>query len=994
MSQVRPTRSEQKKLRTIYRKCRDKENDVLKQTVPSAVLVEDESLRAYQRKRRLQYLETPPAKRAPSSKSHSPDFATVTWNKDAVLRDLQEHPEAPPPINWQKFARDHGIPGSNCGQVLKEFAQKSNIDTARLDGRTAHTRSRMRKRRLHGVEISAPTTPTVSAVKDNWQEMARNGELSLGVPCAPFSLTHYVINNGQLEQKVVAVTGRKFPLTDLKKRLLASHEKYMRLSTDEQINTMPADELKAMMTQMHEDSSDTDEELRERLQMLQRTRTLAIWHDHATLLGLGVVMITVHVVFDAAVFYTQSEWDRNGGEKIDVQATIERPSLYMICAGSSTHEDQAALLQDRIDCLHSLTDEITTSNGFKITDKLRFFVGDHPAQQFERGTQQGGTFKCGGCGVRADMMDDLAHSLQQPWRSLHKLQQIATSGKFGKQAGELKPFDKLKVKQLREELHARGFFNTDRHKNELKGALKEMLTGVQHVPTLMLLNPTGALSDLNLEEYTVLDCEPLHDLKGHLIHLCKELPHLLTGETRKSCEDIISITVSDKMTCADHRIVLLQLYLYLQKQDISKNIKDLLETAIRMSEILYLSDAHRTQRRVLQLYNCSWFHHELCRELFTKVHAGMTQGKMFGSYLHALVAHAPLQYEVISLRSVKTENQERIFSQARKTATATSNRHPQNIVSSLVIRLQAKTEIKGVSAIVKSSESRVAKASKGIHPYKGTAITRSFLRQRLKSWQQHLKRISPFLASGEDVWWESIDGGYLFRDSDNDVENHSEGPNLLHFRHASITDVTKRQTDSWKMVVTQRIQLPTPKIFLYTSEGSPNGEIEYPLHTRGDGHVGNEGISDGHMTTPRDKERGTHELEEESDMESTEDHLENRQTSHAEREVSNDRSGTMNDGENKQRQDDSGQSCNGESGEIHVHVNADNCESEENEEKSGHTINKGSQQVDSRQADSDGCEALCTVEIEESENDNITGVNEDPETPLKDIEINMDPRDD
>ena len=147
--------------------------------------------------------------------------------------------------------------------------------------------------------------------------------------------------------------------------------------------------------------------------------------------------------------------------------------------------------QDRIDCLYSLTDEITTSNGLKITDKLRFFVGDHPAQQFERGTQQGGKFKCGGCGVRAD---DLAHSLQQPWRSLHELQQIATSGKFGKQAGDLKPFDKLKVKQLREELHVRGFFDTDGHKDELEGALKEMLTGVQHVPTLMLLNPTGALS--------------------------------------------------------------------------------------------------------------------------------------------------------------------------------------------------------------------------------------------------------------------------------------------------------------------------------------------------------------------------------------------------------------------------------------------------------------------------------------------------------------------
>lgn len=111
------------------------------------------------------------------------------------------------------------------------------------------------------------------------------------------------------------------------------------------------------------------------------------------------------------------------------------------------------------------------------------------------------------------------------------------------------------MKQLPEELNARGFYNTDRNKDDLEGVLKEMLTGVQHVPTLMLLNPTGALSDLNPDEYTVLDCEPLHDVKGHLILLCKELPHLLT---RKSCEDIISTTVSDRMTCADHRIVVLQ----------------------------------------------------------------------------------------------------------------------------------------------------------------------------------------------------------------------------------------------------------------------------------------------------------------------------------------------------------------------------------------------------------------------------------------------------
>ena len=115
--QVKPSRVEKKKkLRAVYRKCRDKENQSLNQLVPAAVLVEDESIRGYKRKRSLEHFETPPAKRKQTKKSHSPNFDTVTWDKEAVLCDLQQHPPAPPPINWQKFAREHDIPGANCGQ--------------------------------------------------------------------------------------------------------------------------------------------------------------------------------------------------------------------------------------------------------------------------------------------------------------------------------------------------------------------------------------------------------------------------------------------------------------------------------------------------------------------------------------------------------------------------------------------------------------------------------------------------------------------------------------------------------------------------------------------------------------------------------------------------------------------------------------------------------------------------------------------------------------
>ena len=63
-------------------------------------------------------------------------------------------------------------------------------------------------------------------------------------------------------------------------------------------------------------------------------------------------------------------------------------------------------------------------------DSLKFFIGDHPAQQFERGTQQGGS---GGCGARDVMFSDL-----------HDLQTVATAGKFGKQANQ----NHLKILEL------------------------------------------------------------------------------------------------------------------------------------------------------------------------------------------------------------------------------------------------------------------------------------------------------------------------------------------------------------------------------------------------------------------------------------------------------------------------------------------------------------------------------------------------------------------
>ena len=171
--------------------------------------------------------------------------------------------------------------------------------------------------------------------------------------------------------------------------------------------------------------------------------------------------------------------------------------------------------------------------------------------------------------------------------------------------------------------------------------------------------------------------------------------------------------------------------------------------------------------KIYQIVKMSYVNHSRCFSILAPWLYGMT---MQHCYLYACTITARDCPPTLG----KHRNQERIFSQARKTATATTNRHPQNI-STLMIHLQAKTE---VTATVQNSES-ITKASKHIPPYNGTTVEKIFLRTCLKSWKQHLWRISPFLAPGPGVWW-SILGRYTLYDGDTDEDSHN-GPPLLHY---------------------------------------------------------------------------------------------------------------------------------------------------------------------------------------------------------------------
>ena len=69
------------------------------------------------------------------------------------------------------------------------------------------------------------------------------GEYSLGQIVVPQNFTKTAIKDGKMITEEVSISGRKFPLEDIRKNLLIRHTKYMRLTTNEEFANMEPNEV-------------------------------------------------------------------------------------------------------------------------------------------------------------------------------------------------------------------------------------------------------------------------------------------------------------------------------------------------------------------------------------------------------------------------------------------------------------------------------------------------------------------------------------------------------------------------------------------------------------------------------------------------------------------------------------------------------------------------------------------------------------------------------
>ena len=352
------TYERKKKKREMQKKFTKQVNEKFAEKAAITMLVEGESKRKYNRKKLAQSFTTPDQVPSKRPKKHSPNFSNVEWDKENLEQTLCNWP-SDTTVNWSAVARDHGVPGGNASQVVKEFATSLGLPIGDSSTPRRRQRTRAKKTRLPGSNISIPANPSVAAVEREIQLMIESGRFTLGEQCAPYTLTRYVPDNGTLMPQEKTVMARKIPLLKLRRRLLLKQSKYMRLTPTSAIQAMTVSELVDRITNLEgmATSDMSHRELSQTLSSYERSRSLVMWHDHATILKMGFLMITAHTLYESAVFYTDEEYQQKhpNHTSICIQSEVEKPEIYLLSLRGSSVEDQAALVGDRIDCLEDLS---------------------------------------------------------------------------------------------------------------------------------------------------------------------------------------------------------------------------------------------------------------------------------------------------------------------------------------------------------------------------------------------------------------------------------------------------------------------------------------------------------------------------------------------------------------------------------------------------------------------------------------------------------------
>ena len=319
----------------------------------------------------------------------------------------------------------------------------------------------------------------------------------------------------------------------------------MRLHTDDEITNFDKTTLLDFLRERKDfdltnGKTKNKTELENVLKKYERTRYLMFWHDGSSISNHGHLLMMVSCMYDDGAFLTNHEYQTRSGYVTDMQSIIEKPFVYLI-ARCPSDDHQLLYCQERTVDLLQLDRKIDY-NGIVITDVMRVFKGDNPAAQFESGQQKNGDYFCWQCPLYAPLSPNIVYTLSLPHLSLtDRISKIKAteSSKRKLQQNKLKLYKNLKKEEIVQELHERKVsFFCHLNLKDLQEILNKEMHGIQRLPALFFESPNKSLEELHLENYEILNNEPLHDISHHVQNLYEELPYHPTKQLKHSFQKI------------------------------------------------------------------------------------------------------------------------------------------------------------------------------------------------------------------------------------------------------------------------------------------------------------------------------------------------------------------------------------------------------------------------------------------------------------------------
>ena len=189
----------------------------------------------------------------------------------------------------------------------------------------------------------------------------------------PQTFKNVILKDGHVTTETFTVSGRKIPLSDIRERTLKENEQLglIRAYND----AMTREEIMKRLKQLGESAKVSEaaelNDTKEYFKGIERTRHLMIWADNSTLLNHGYLLMTVNVLYDEAVFFTNKVMEEQGKRTIDVQSLVENPQVYILAQCGSSEAEPLAYINTRKICLEGLNNKITVFRRDIITFTLR-----------------------------------------------------------------------------------------------------------------------------------------------------------------------------------------------------------------------------------------------------------------------------------------------------------------------------------------------------------------------------------------------------------------------------------------------------------------------------------------------------------------------------------------------------------------------------------------------------------------------------------------------